>query len=248
MPVTVTEPRRSRDHTERMLRARGVDVLVDGTTISLGVAQRLTATPATVPGDPSSAAFFVALAAMLTDGAVRLPDVCLNPTRAGFLAVAQRMGVPIETGEGACTMGGEPVGTIVASHAPHLRGVAVGADEIPSMIDEVPILAALAARADGETVVRGAGELRVKESDRIAAVVANLRAIGAQAEELEDGLVVRGSNGPLRGSVVTHGDHRLAMAFAVLGGLPGNEIHVDDAACVAVSYPAFWDDLRRVTS
>lgn len=248
VPVTVTEPRQSRDHTERMLRARGVDVLVDGTTISLGVAQRLTPVPTTVPGDPSSAAFFVALAAMLAARTVRMPDVCLNPTRAGFIAVAQRMGVPIATGEGACTMGGEPVGTIVASHAPHLRAVTVGADEIPSMIDEVPILAALAARADGETVVRGAGELRVKESDRIAAVVSNLRAIGAQAEELEDGLVVRGSTSPLHGRVITHGDHRLAMAFGVLGALPGNDIAVDDAGCVGVSYPAFWDDLRRVTS
>jgi 3-phosphoshikimate 1-carboxyvinyltransferase len=248
VPVTVTEPRLSRDHTERMLRSRGVEVTVDGTTISLGVAHDFPAVPITVPGDPSSAAFFVALAALLPDAEVRLPDVCLNPTRTAFMNVVQRMGVPLQSGDDACTMGGEPVGTVVARSAPHLRAVSVGADEIPAMIDEVPILAALAARADGETTVRGAGELRVKESDRIAAVVSNLRAIGAEAEELEDGLVVRGSDRPLRGRVVTHGDHRLAMAFGVLGALPGNDVTVDDPGCVAVSYPAFWDDLRRVAS
>ena len=248
IPVTVTEPRLSRDHTERMLRARGVEVTVDGSTVSLGVAREFPAMPVTVPGDPSSAAFFVALAAMLPDAEVRLPDVCLNPTRTAFMNVVQRMGVPLESAEGACTMGGEPVGTVVARSAPHLRAVSVGADEIPAMIDEVPILAALATRADGETVVTGARELRVKESDRIAAVVSNLRAIGAEAEELEDGLIVRGSDRPLRGSVVTHGDHRLAMAFGVLGALPGNDVTVDDPDCVAVSYPAFWDDLRRVSS
>lgn len=248
IPVTVTEPRLSRDHTERMLRARGVEVMVDGLTIALGVAQRLPPLPVTVPGDPSSAAFFVALAALLPDAEVRLPDVCLNPTRAGFMHIAQRMGAPLQTEEGACTMGGEPVGTVIARSAPHLRGVTVIGEEIPAMIDEVPILAAMAARADGETIVRGAGELRVKESDRIAATVSNLRAIGADAEELEDGLVVRGSQRPLRGRVVTHGDHRLAMAFGVLGALPGNDVLVDDPGCVAVSYPTFWDDLRRVAS
>ena len=240
VPVTVTEPRLSRDHTERMLRGRGVEVTVDGTTISLGVAQRLPAVPITVPGDPSGAAFFVALAAMYPGAEVRIPDVCLNPTRAGFMEVVRRMGAPVESQDGTHT--------IIARPAPHLRGVTVGGDEIPSMIDEVPILAALAARADGETIVRGAGELRVKESDRIAATVANLRAVGAEADELEDGLVVRGSQRPLRGRVVTHGDHRLAMAFGVLGSLPGNDIVVDDPACVAVSYPNFWDDLRRVAS
>lgn len=248
VPVTVTEPRLSRDHTERMLRARGVEVTVDGTTISLGVARSIPAIPVTVPGDPSSAAFFIALAALLPNAEVHLPDVCLNPTRIGFMDVAQRMGVPLQTGDGTCAVGGEPVGTVVARTAPHLRGVAVSGDEIPAMVDEVPILAAMAARAEGETVVRGAAELRVKESDRVAAMVSNLRAIGADADELPDGLVVRGSKAALRGRVTTHGDHRLAMAFGVLGALPGNDIVVDDPACVTVSYPSFWEDLARVAS
>ncbi|MBP7551205.1 MAG: hypothetical protein KA761_13035, partial [Gemmatimonadaceae bacterium] len=119
-------------------------------------------------------------------------------------------------------------------------------DEVPSLIDELPLLACVAARAAGETRVTGAGELRVKESDRIAAVVANLRGIGAEAEELPDGFVVRGSDRPLAGRVITHGDHRIAMAFGVLGAVAGNAITLDDPSCVDVSYPTFWDDLARV--
>jgi len=128
-----------------------------------------------------------------------------------------------------------------------LRGVEVAPHEVPAAIDEVPVLAALAARAEGETRITGAGELRVKESDRIAALVHALRAVGGEAEELDDGLVVRGSERPLRGRVVTHGDHRIAMAFGVLAALPGNEIEIDDRACAAVSYPGFWEVLRKLT-
>jgi 3-phosphoshikimate 1-carboxyvinyltransferase len=124
--------------------------------------------------------------------------------------------------------------------------VEIGAHEIPAAIDEIPVLAALAARAEGETRITGAGELRVKESDRVAALVNALRAVGGEAEELEDGLVVRGSDRPLRGRVVTHGDHRIAMAFGVLAAVPGNEIELDDRACVGVSYPAFWDRLQSL--
>ena len=142
---------------------------------------------------------------------------------------------------------GEPLGTIrVAAGA--LRGTTVGGDEVPTLIDEIPLLACLAARAEGETTVTGAAELRVKESDRIRAVVENLRAIGADADELPDGLRVAGSRRPLRGAVRTHGDHRLAMAFGVLGALPGNAVVVDDPECVAVSYPDFWRDLARLAA
>jgi len=117
---------------------------------------------------------------------------------------------------------------------------------VPSMIDELPLVACLATRAEGETVITGAAELRVKESDRIAAVVANLRAIGAEATELEDGMRIVGSRKPLRGAISAHGDHRLAMSFGVLGAVPGNEIAIDDKSCVAVSYPGFWSDLAQV--
>jgi 3-phosphoshikimate 1-carboxyvinyltransferase len=122
----------------------------------------------------------------------------------------------------------------------------IGAERVPSLIDELPLLACVASRATGQTRITGAGELRVKESDRIAAVVANLRAVGARAEELPDGMVIEGSEAPLSGNVVTHGDHRLAMAFGLLGVLPGNRITVDDPDCVAVSFPTFWRDLQGV--
>jgi 3-phosphoshikimate 1-carboxyvinyltransferase len=127
-----------------------------------------------------------------------------------------------------------------------LRGVEVAPHEVPAAIDEVPVLAALAARAEGETRITGAGELRVKESDRITALATALRAVGGEAEELPDGLVVRGSDRPLRGRVVTHGDHRIAMAFGVLAALPGNEIEIDDRDCAAVSFPDFWDVLASL--
>jgi 3-phosphoshikimate 1-carboxyvinyltransferase len=129
-----------------------------------------------------------------------------------------------------------------------LNGVEIGGDQVPSMIDELPLLACLGALAIGETAIRGASELRVKESDRIAAVVHNLRAVGADAEELPDGLVVRGGARSLGGGVRTHGDHRLAMGFGVLGALTGHAIAIDDRECVAVSYPGFWSDLERVTA
>jgi 3-phosphoshikimate 1-carboxyvinyltransferase len=128
-----------------------------------------------------------------------------------------------------------------------LRGVRVGADNVPSMIDELPLLACLAAHAEGETVISGAAELRVKESDRIATTVANLCAIGVDAAERPDGMVIVGRDAPLRGRVVTHGDHRIAMAFGILGRRRGNAIEVDDPDCVAVSFPSFWRTLDEVT-
>lgn len=246
VPVAVTEPLRSRDHTERMLRALGVSVVVDRLTVSTGVARALPPLDLDVPRDPSSAAFLVALAAIRPGTTIRLPGVCLNPTRTHFLDVVRRMGATVEIEEVA-ERAGEPVGTIVARSGA-LRAVTVEPGEIPAMIDELPALAVLAARAAGESVVRGAAELRVKESDRIAMVVRNLRAIGAEAHELPDGFRVIGSRAALRGTIRTHGDHRIAMAFAVLGAAPGNEIHVDDPGCVAVSYPRFWDDLARAAS
>jgi 3-phosphoshikimate 1-carboxyvinyltransferase len=142
--------------------------------------------------------------------------------------------------------GGEPVADWVIRPA-RLVGTEVGADEVPAAIDEIPILAALAARAEGETRISGAGELRVKETDRIAALVSNLRAVGAEAEELPDGLVIRGTDRPLCGTVRAYGDHRIAMAFGVLGALPGNEIEIDDRDVAAVSFPAFWETLRSLT-
>ena len=250
VPVSVTEPVRSRDHTERMLSALGVELRSCGGKASLTPATEISSFQVDVPADPSSAAFLAALAAAGGIGVrntLRLTDVALNPTRLGFFRVLREMGADVrwEVEREEC---GEPVGMISVA-AGSLASVEVDGARVPAMIDELPLLACLATRATGETVVRGAGELRVKESDRITAVVANLRAIGADAEELPDGLIVRGTPGSsLGGSVRAHGDHRLAMAFGVLGVLSGSAIAVDDQACVGVSYPGFWADLARLTA
>jgi 3-phosphoshikimate 1-carboxyvinyltransferase len=247
--VSVREPVRSRDHTERMLGALGVEVQSCGGRSSLDPVPDLSPFQIDVPADPSSAAFLAALAAaggIPQRAPLELTDVALNPTRLGFFRVLREMGADVawEVEREEC---GEPVGTIRVSPR-GLTGVRIGGDRVPAMIDELPLLACLATRAEGETEIRGAGELRVKESDRIATVVQNLRAIGADAEELPDGLRVRGPAKPLGGSVRAHGDHRLAMAFGTLGALEGNTINVDDHDCVAVSYPGFWSDLARVTA
>ena len=243
----VREPARSRDHTERMLAAMGAEVWVNDDAVLLFPQQSLRPLDITVPGDPSSAAFFVALAALAPRGELLARRVGVNETRTGFFGAMREMGASIEL-EGGAREGGEHVADLRVRAGRSLAGITVGGDAIPTMIDELPLLACVGAYAAGETRVSGAAELRVKESDRISAVVQNLRALGADADELPDGFVVRGTSPRLRGTVVTHGDHRLAMAFGVLGALPGNEIAIDDRECVAVSYPDFWADLARVTS
>ena len=242
----VIEKNKTRDHTERMLEARGALVHVDDSAVTIEPRSTLRALDTAVPGDPSSAAFFAGLAAIADEGELRLERVCVNETRIGFFQQLRRMGVSVLEIDRRLD-GGEWVADLVVSPG-ELRGGSVGEHDVPSMVDELPLLACLATRADGETVITGASELRVKESDRIAATVANLRAVGATADELPDGMRIQGSAGPLRGRVVTHGDHRLAMAFGILGAAAGNAIRIDDPACVAVSYPAFWSDLARVTS
>ena len=248
VPVSVSEPARSRDHTERMLASLGVDVRSVGAEASLEPAGEIAPFQLDVPADPSSAAFFAGLAAAGGAGgaSLLLTDVALNPTRLGFFRVLRDMGADVTwtVEREEC---GEPVGTITVRPG-ELTAVRVGEEQVPAMIDELPLLACLGTIASGETEIRGAAELRVKESDRITAVVENLRAIGADAEELKDGLIVRGRRGALGGHVRTHGDHRLAMAFGVLGVLSGGTITVDDPECVSVSYPGFWKDLARAAS
>ena len=248
VPVEVHEPAQTRDHTERMLRARGVDIRAENLVVSLLPSARLDAGDVDVAGDPSSAMFIAGLAALggVRGGAVRAENVGVNPARAGGFRALVRMGVAL-TYEDTMVQGGEPVATVVVGPG-ELRGITIPPGEVPGLIDELPLIACVAARAAGETRVTGAGELRVKESDRITAVVDNLKAIGVDAEELPDGFIVRGSDRPLSGRVITHGDHRIAMAFGVLGAIAGNAIEIDDPACCAVSWPSFWDDLRELTS
>lgn len=240
VPVSVREARKSRDHTERLLASLGAPVAIDGMDVSLAPVDALGPLELSVPGDPSSAAYIVA-AAILGDREVELPDVCLNPTRIGFLETLKRMGAGIEWSE-AGAAAGDATGIVRAVPGP-LHAVELEPSTPGSMIDELPLLACVAAGAGISLEVRGAAELRLKESDRIHLVVSNLRAVGADAEELSDGFVIRETGKRLSGGVVTHGDHRIAMSFGVLSHLKGNDIRIDDRDCVAVSYPRFWADL-----
>ena len=244
VPVAVRESRKSRDHTERMLASLGAPVTTDEENVSLTPVESIGPLEMAVPRDPSSAAYFVALA-LLGVHDVELPEVCLNRTRVGFLEVMKRMGGDIDCTD-KVAVAGDSVATVRARQSA-LSDIEIDEADVPAMIDEIPLLACVAAAAGVELVVRGASELRVKESDRIAAVVSNLRSIGCEAEELEDGLVVRGRGDRLAGRVVTHGDHRIAMSFGVLDCIEGNSIEIDDRDCVAVSYPRFWADLASLT-
>jgi len=251
VPVSVLEPAQSRDHTERMLQLLGASV--ESTAHDEGWLVRMEppAAPLStldmrVPGDPSSAAFLLALALLADAGEVRVRDVCVNPTRVGFLEVLRRMGGDIQM-ENERLEGGEPVADLVGRPS-ELRGTTITASEVPSLIDEIPILAALATRAVGATTFTGAGELRAKESDRIAVLVSNLQRLGASVQELPDGLIVEGSQAPLTGEVMTHHDHRIAMAFGVLASLPANSIEIDMPHVVDVSFPGFWPLLTSISS
>ncbi|HEY0809832.1 MAG TPA: 3-phosphoshikimate 1-carboxyvinyltransferase [Longimicrobiales bacterium] len=243
--VSFTEPVLSRDHTERMLNAMGMElrIVVDhgGMRIELSPIDRLDPLDILVPGDLSSAAFFLARG-LLADPPVRVANVGVNATRSGFLDVARRMHAVIHV-EARDERTAEPIATLIAEKS-QLLGTRIEGNEVPRLIDEIPIIAAMATRAEGVTEITGAGELRVKESDRLSAMVQNLKAVGAAAEERQDGLIVTGSNNPLRGHVRSHGDHRIAMAFGVLGSLPGNDIQVDDREIVTVSFPDFWRQLE----
>lgn len=252
-PVTVTEPRQSRDHTERLLASVGVAVSAGATDAGWEVSlldppERVGVLDFTVPGDVSSAAFLLALAVLGGAGAsLTVAGVGLNPTRTAFLEVLARMGADVVIDPEAAAWGEEPVGSITTEPA-ELRAVEVGGDEVPRLIDELPLVAALGAVADGVTSIRGAEELRAKESDRIAAMVENLRAVGVRAEERPDGLDVEGTAAPLRGTVRTRGDHRIAMAFGVLGAVGANRIEVDDRGAADVSFPGFWSLLERLAA
>jgi len=248
VPVTVVEPARSRDHTERLLRLVGINVLSVGLEVTLaGTWEALQTAPPlelTVPGDPSSAAFLVAATILAGKRELLVQEVCVNPTRTGYLNVLGRMGAEIRL-ENESICGAEPVADIVASPA-MLKATEVSAEEIPGLIDEVPMLAVLAARASGETVFRSLGELRVKESNRLDSIADNLRRIGVQAEVSGHDLHIVGSDQPLRGRIETAGDHRIAMAFSVLAAAPGTQLELSETASSYVSYPRFLEDLDLV--
>jgi 3-phosphoshikimate 1-carboxyvinyltransferase len=250
-PVVLTEPGRSRDHTERMLRRVGVEVLTQEEAGRWRVEMRappnrLPPLDFHVPGDFSSAAFLLAAGLLGLGGdSLTVEGVGLNATRTGLLPLLGRMGGPVEV-TGGEDDGSEPVGSLTV-RAAEIRGIEVDAADVLSAIDEIPALVALAARAKGTTRITGAAELRVKETDRIHALVSGLLSIGVHAEELDDGLLVEGTDRPLAGVVDSRLDHRIAMAFGVLGALPGNDIRVEGAGSVDVSFPDFWEVLARVS-
>ena len=239
----VHEPAPSRDHTERMLEAAGVPLLREGGAVGVeGPVERLALPDVEVPGDFSSAAGLLVAGALLGDPEVRLPGINLNPGRTGLIDVMRRMGADVREERGP-DVAGEPCGTLVAARADDLRATEVAPEEVPAMIDELPLVGLLGAFAEGTTVVRGAQELRVKESDRIASVVAALRAMGADAEEREDGFAVTGAPSLRGGQVATLGDHRLSILGAVAGLASAEGVAIQGFEAVAVSYPGFARDL-----
>jgi 3-phosphoshikimate 1-carboxyvinyltransferase len=242
--TSVTEPMLSRDHTERMLTAFGVPVRREGTTVSIPGGARLSATNLAVPGDLSSAAFFLVAAAALPGAELLIHDAGINPTRAGALEVLEAMGARV-TRERERSEGGEPVADLRIRGA-RLRGAKLGAELIPRLLDEIPALAIAAGLAEGETVISGAAELRVKEVDRLSAVAGELAKLGVRVAEEREGLRIVGGR-RLRGAAVrSRGDHRMAMALAVAGLFADGETRVQDVACVETSFPGFAELLAEV--
>ena len=234
----------TRDHTERLLRAMGAPIRSTGGGVALRGPVELRGVQVAIPGDVSSAALFAAAAACLPDAEVVLRGVAVNPTRTGFLDTLSRMGARIDR-ENETLHLEEPAADII-SRCGDLRGISVSPEEVPGLIDELPLLAVVATQAEGETIVRGARELRVKESDRIDAVVTNLTRLGADVEALADGFVIRGPC-RLRGArVFSFGDHRIAMAMAVAALLAKEETVIEGSETAAVSYPGFFEDLRKL--
>jgi 3-phosphoshikimate 1-carboxyvinyltransferase len=246
--TTVVESAPSRDHTERFLRRARTPFRQEGGRLTIAQVDELELDEVVVPGDPSSAAFIVAAAILVGGSRVVVNDVGLNWTRTGFMRIAQRMGAVIvgDLEEPGTQADEEPVGDLDVAAGP-LEGTVVEPDEVPLAIDELTLVALLGAHADGETVVRGAEELRLKESDRIAGVVEGLRGLGADIEATADGFVVRGDGSPLTGGTIeAHGDHRMAMLGAVAGLASTDGVEVVGMDAAAVSYPGFEQDLRAL--
>ena len=239
------QPAVSRDHTELMLAAQGVDLETDELLIAIDGGQDPAAVDVRVPGDISAAAFWLVAAAGHPDADLTIRGVGVNPTRSGILNVLRRMRADIEVHE--TDSGAEPIADVRLRSA-GLRATRIGGHEIPALIDELPAIALAATQAEGTTEIRDAGELRVKESDRIAATATGLRALGADIHELDDGLIINGPTPLTGGAVNAGGDHRLAMTFGVASLITRRDTIIDGVGAVDVSYPGFWDQLHRLSS
>lgn len=239
-PTTVVEPAPSRDHTERMLRGLGAQVVSNGTEITLTPPKALHAVNVEVPGDISSAAYFLVAGLILPDSDIIIRNVGINPTRTGILDALEAMGANIERLNERGTV--EPICDLRVRSS-HLHGTTICGDMIPRLIDEIPVLAVAAAFAEGETVIRDAQELKVKESNRIATMTAELSKTGADVRETEDGMIIRGGK-PLHGAdFASYADHRVAMSMAVCALACEGDSSIDDPDCVAISYPTFFETL-----
>ena len=241
--TSVTEPSLTRDHTERMLKAFAYPLYKQGSTVSIDAGHALKGAEVNVPGDLSSAAFFMVAATLIPGSSVKILNVGVNPTRLGIVQVLQSMGANIEISD-VRMMGEEPVGTISVRYAP-LQGVTIPADMVSLAIDEFPIIFIAAACATGVTHLQGAAELRLKESDRIASMVDGLQRLGIHAKSMADGVWIEGGR-ILGGRVLSHGDHRVAMAFATAGAVAENPVTVLDCAAVSTSFPAFIDTAKQI--
>ena len=243
-PTTVTEPAKSRDHTELMLKRFGANLTSTKTSVTINPCSELFANDIDVPSDISSAAFFMAAAILVPDSELILENVGINPTRDGIIRVLKDMGANIEIINQTDSF--EPVADIKVTYS-KLHATCIGGDIIPTLIDELPLLAALASLADGTTVIKDALELKVKESNRIRVMCEELSKLGVDVVETEDGMEIKGADN-LKGNVTiaTHDDHRIAMTFAVLNLVSDGEIRLDNKNCVEISYPDFFNDLNKV--
>ena len=240
-PTTVKEPSISRNHTELMLRDFGADLTSLGTSVTIFPCSRLTGQDLIIPGDISSAAYMIAAGLIIPDSEILIKNVGINPTRAGFLSVCEKMGAKIEF-LNVSSSGSEPCADLLVRTS-HLKGTVIEGDLIPSLIDEIPILAVLAAFAEGTTVIRDAKELKVKESDRIESVTYNLKHMGGNITPTEDGMIIHGCS-PLHGTKIkTYHDHRIAMAFSIAALSAEGESSLDDESCIRISYPDFFDTI-----
>ena len=248
--TTVTEPALSRDHTERMLRSFGAKVLTgnfeDRPSVTVTETQNLYGTEISVPGDISSAAFFLVGASIVPGSEVVLRNVGINPTRDGVISALRAMGAKIEVLE-VRNEDSEPAADLLVRYAP-LHGTEIGGALIPRLIDELPVLAAAAAVAEGRTVIRDAAELKVKESNRIRTMAEGLSRLGAKVEETEDGLIIDGGAALHGGAVESYSDHRIAMSFAILSLVTDGEVRISDPDCVNISAPTFYEDLESLLS
>ena len=245
-PTSVTEPYLSRNHSEIMLRHFGVDLKSKGVTATIQPGAELFAQDIQVPGDISSAAYFIAAGLMVPDSEILIRNVGINPTRNGMLKVCQDMGADL-TLLNVREAGGEPVADLLVRHS-SLRGVTIGGAIIPTLIDELPMIAALACFAEGTTIIKDAQELKVKESNRIEVMAVNLNAMGACVTATEDGMIIEGGH-PLHGAVIdSRLDHRIAMTFAVTALAADRETRIQGADCVRISYPGFYKDLEKLTA